>query len=260
MDDYTEKLDVEVNIPDSQPFEEEEELEEKETQSESSPDEQPDETETTEEVVEEVVDNAEPIKPEPKPVEGETPKERALRKEVERLRKEKRDSMKEQLFVPKEEPIKQDVSLEEFDPAEVEKLDKILAARGYVKKDQIAAQTYNEVRDSELDTFLTLHPEYSADNDKDNLLWNQFLEELAIYAKPANPKQYKVLFERVHKNIVGDTVVDRDVTAAASEKLKVASHGSATVNKPKPQPKPSSIDPELKRYMKGFSDEELAEM
>jgi len=60
-----------------------------------------------------------------------------------------------------------------------------------------------------------------------------------------------VLFDRVHKSVVGESAVSPNVTAAASEKLKVASHGSATVNKPKPQPKSSSIDPDLHKYMKG---------
>ena len=264
MDENTETLDVEVNIPDSKPFEEEEELEEKETQSESSPDNQPDEeTETTEEVVEEpIVDNTEPEKKEPKPVEGETPRERALRKELESERQKVRNLKSQNLFVPEEPISKTTVSedLSEFDPEELAKFNKLvnitLKKEGYVKKEELQTQTYNEVRDDEFHSFLDVHPEY----EKDDLLWKQFQEELSLYAKPQNPKAYKVLFDRVHKSVVGESAVSPNVTAAASEKLKVASHGSATVNKPKPQAKTSSIDPDLHKYMKGWTDEELAEM
>lgn len=254
MDEVTENIKLEVNIPDSQPFEEEELEEEKETLPETSTDEKPDETKSTEETpVEEVVDDTEPELNEPKPVEGETIKERALRKEVEKLRGKLRKERAEELIIQKEQPIAENTSLDDYDPLEVEKLDKILAARGYIKKEEIEKKTYDEIALGELDEFLKSHPEYDDDS-----VYKQFQDELSVYAKPQNPKKYKELFDRVHKTIFGDNVVKQNV-AAANEKLKVASHGSATVTKPNTK-SAKVLDQKLKEYLQGYSDDELIDM
>ena len=282
MDDYTESQKLEVNIPDSKPFKEEEEIEEdeKETPPEPSTDEKPDETteqETEEpeaesddepkeeEIVPEkdVEVDSEPKKKTPKPVEGETPKEFALRKELERERKKVRNLMSKQLNVKKQDSdifVDDKDSLKDYDPDEITRLDKILQSRGYVRKDELQKQTFKDQTDHELNVFLKEHKEYLPENDKENVLWNQFKEEFSILRKPANVDQYKDFLERTHKSIFCNKTINKNTAAAAKEKLQVASHGSTTVNKPKVHSKSSSITPEMKSHLKGFTDEEIEDM
>ena len=245
--------------------------EEKETPSPSSDDKKPeDEQPPKEEIPQRQVVSE---KKEPKPVEGETPREYALRKEVERLRQKARGEMTKDMFgntPPVEKPAPTSKSkevLSKYNPEEVQNFKEVMEAvaddLGYVRKEEYQKSTYASQREEILNQFLDSHPEYAPENDKDDLLWNRFKEELSMYRDPANPKDYKKIFDRVHKDIFSIQTDPASINKikAGQEKLKVASHASASSNRPITQRNQGpALDPSLKVHMKGFDDEELSDI
>lgn len=200
---------------------------------------------------------------EPKPVEGETLREKALRLEVERLRRKNKEIKKSEIFPNKAEPIiiKKDDELSDYDPGELEKFAKVAKTLGFIQKDEVVSEKYNDIANEKLEEFLETHKEYSPENDKDDLLWKQFQDKFqsGLYnTRPTDPKQYKVIFERIHEDIFGSKKIESNAIAAKQEKIKSVSHTSGIANTPKINN--SSIDPGVKSYFKGFDDEELNEI
>jgi hypothetical protein len=219
---------------------------------------------------------------EPKEVPGETPREKALRLETGRvkalLRKERGKKLlgDVQIETPATELSAEEKKvLEGFDPEQVanqEKLFTVLAKKhGYIRKDEFSKQTYTESAQTILDEFLEQHEEYSADKDPDGVLWKQFKEEYGLYQKPANPRDFKKIFNRIHNGIFGITTTPKQTPgqiAAKQEKVKVASAGGGAAKPGRLSDKrtaPTSANPELSKVarsggLKGFTEEEIAEL
>lgn len=227
------------------------------------------ETESTEET-----ENSESV---PEPVEGESPRERALRLEVERVKRKLRVERGQKLLgdvqpqVTKSELSDEDKKLlEAYNPEEVENLEKVFTVlakkQGYVKKDEFTKESYAKASQDVFDNFMESHPEYSEENDPDGILWNRFKDEFNLYQKPANPKDFTRIFNKVHNEIFGITSTPKTAPTqmkAKQEKLRVASHGPSSAS-PK-QRTAENPNAELSRLarsgaMKGFSEEELKEM
>jgi hypothetical protein len=200
---------------------------------------------------------------------GETPKEWALRKEVETLRGKLRKERTDELFVPSEvskiktiSPEKQKL-LEKYDKTQLDELGEIIKAQaeelGFVKKDELRAETYKETADNLLNTFLEELPEYLPENDKDNTYWNRCKEEFGLYKQPQNPKDFKKIYNRVHESIFGIKTGNLNKINAQQEKLKVASHTGKTIGGVAKQTKST---PEGLRLdmLKGFEKEEIDEL
>ncbi len=111
-------------------------------------------------------------------IEGETPREHALRLEVTRLRQLARKERSNDILGNERETIS---AKREMSPESKAKLanyreEEINALRdvfpvlaeemGFVRSDQLNAQSYSEKAGSELDSFLDKHPEYLPENDK----------------------------------------------------------------------------------------------
>lgn len=209
-------------------------------------------------------------------VEGETPRERALRKEVTRLKRLSRGEKAKDLFgpetakadAPEKKQTTEDLSdadrevLKQYDPkqlAELESIFGIIAKRqGYVKKGEFQAATNQQIATATLDDFLSKHPEYLPENDTDNILWSQFKEGVQLYRTPENPRDYAKIFERVHREVFGiKQGGDIKKTLAKAEKIKVASHANASSQKKVVKSSTTvNLDPSLGEHLKGFSDEE----
>ncbi len=266
--------DAIVEDPENAPLEEEG----TDTPSDSSAEDKPtDDDESDEDEDEDGDDSSSDDEPDPKPVPGETPREAALRQEVARVKAKLRSERGGKMFkdVPADagtvELSEEDQQfLAEVDPeqaANVERLIAISAKKmGFVKKEEFAQQTYKEQAQSVLDDFLEKHPEYDESNDPDGMLWGQFQKEYQQYKAPGNPKDLNKLFSKIHKDIFGVSTDDKGLkqVAAKTEKVKVASHSASSSSGSAKQTE-SKIDDETKSLvgkgaMKGFSDEELAEL
>jgi hypothetical protein len=202
-----------------------------------------------------------PLK-EAKPVEGETLKERALRKEIERLRAEKRQGAV-QVVAPKEQDLNSESKskLEElgYSEDEIDNMTKVIdilaEQQGYVKK----SHTYQESINQVLSDFIEEHPIYKPANDKNDEHWARFQQILSndynIIGK--NPKQVKAVFEKVHRDIAeefGDVEDEDKKLNAQTQKIRSVSHGGGTKTNSNTS---RVVDPAVKAMFKDFDDDDL---
>lgn len=276
------KVDLEDSTPDngdeSVETDEQPQETEKDTPAESSPENKPAEEQKEEETqADDSSDESVPEVPQPKPVEGETPRERGLRLDNQKLRAklraERANSLLEEedspLDIPSVEKSERINKLKEkYSEDDLNNLSEVFIALsedlGFVRKDHLQKSTYQQQATDILDSFIESHPEYQPENDPDDVLWKQFQDEIKLYRRPQNPKEYKKILERVHQNIFGVQSPEKlNKVTAQKAKIQTASH-SATPRSQTEKPKvieKSSVDRSVARQvLKGFSDEELKEM
>jgi hypothetical protein len=230
-----------------------------EEKSEEKPTE-PKEPEKEPEKKEEAIDTDK--KPEPKPVEGETPRERALRLQVEELRGKNRellakdlvkiDSKKPQLSPEKEK------ELSEFNPEEIKTFEKILdimaEKKGYVKKEEVEIRNLQNESQTVLNDFMESHTEYN-----DPILWDRLKSEVGLYRQPTSGRDLKKILEKAHETVYNiKPASDIKKIEAQKEKISVASHSGQSPKGGSGNQK--AIDPSLKNNLKGFSDEEIEDL
>jgi hypothetical protein len=246
--EFTEKVDIEPT-KDEELVEVDEEEESPDSSSEENK--EPELEEETPEVPE--VDET-PVIVLPKPVEGESPRERALRLELTRVKGVIRDQKRDELFVKKTVAPEEDLS--EYDPEELKRFETLATKMGFAKKNEIVQDKNN----SEFETFIDAHPEYSSENDKDGTLWNRFKTEFNLYVAPKDPKTLKMLLNRVHNEIYGvQPAKNLNKINASQEKIKVASHTGASAGK-ETRTKTQETSGLRIDALKGFSEEEKKEL
>ncbi len=273
----TESEETETPTPASgeeQPTEESEEEAAKPDGEEAEESEEEAETETE---VEEPIE--EPTKKEPSPVEGETPREKALRLEVTRLRELNRGKKAKDLLGDVQPAASSQTELSEedkkaleaYDPEQLSNLDKVIdiriKQRGLVKKDDLSKDNYQSSSQDVLDGWLSEHPDYLPENDKGDILFNRLKEEINLYQKPANPRGWEKILNRAHNEIMGITTQPKVSVAqvqAKQEKIKVASHGPASGGPKKgEQMRKTTATPDVKAAMasgmlKGFDEADFS--
>lgn len=206
-------------------------------------------------------------------VPGETPRERALRMELVKERAKNATKLGKDIIQPapvekRQISTKSSEILKKYKPEEIESLREVLPALaeelGFVKKDELAATTYDEKANAEIQSFIKDHPEYAPVNDPEGVLWQQLKDEYQAYYKPpTNPSDYRKIFERIHKDLMGiDTTGKKLPTVqAAKEKINVASHrgpaASTTARNNGVRPANGGLRTDA---LKGFSAEEIADI
>ncbi len=101
---------------------------------------------------------------------------------------------------------------------------------GFVRKDELAGSSYADKAQEELDAFVEKHPEYKPENDPEGATWAAFREEFADRKQPANPKELRKLFEKVHQSVFGIQAGGTlPAVQAQQQKVQVASHAGASV-------------------------------
>src|ERR1035437_3168171 len=200
-------------------------------------------------------------------ISGETPREHALRLEIKRLRDDKTKERTKEIFEPNVVGPKIKIEseiLKRYRPEEIQSLREVLPELakelGYVRKDELSASTYEEKANEQIESFIQAHPEYSAEKDPDSILWNKLKSEYtSVYKPPQNPKDFKKIFERIHKDIFNIQASEPlPKIAAANERVKVASHSGPSSSNALHNSKASNgfrFD-----ALKGFSDEDIAEL
>lgn len=238
---------------------------------------------------EELVDTSKPAKPagkdpeggDKKPkiggdglvdIDGETPRERALRGQLDIERKRNRQAQTKELGIensnatveiPAQQLPKNQEVLKKYKPEEIAALREVLPAladeMGYVKAQDLSQKSYAEQSQGVLDTFLESHPEYSTENDPQGVLWNAFKQEFGIYNKPTNPKDFVKIFNRIHTTIFGiKPAGNNGALNAAREKINVASHAGASGPGRSNAPTSKAAVPGLRLDMlRGFDDEDI---
>ena len=266
-----ENIDEEIETPqDSSPETIEEDIENEETEEESIEEETPTEEEPEESEV--VVNNNEKYG-EVKHLQGETPREFALRIENARLRDDNRKKQSGEIFIAPPAISKTELSperkkvLEKYKPEDIQTLKEVFDVMaedmGFVKKEQLGQSSYQEKATEVLDEFLENHPEYQPKNDPGNILWDRFKSEYSLYKQPDNPRALKQILNKIHKDVFGiQSTTALNKNEAAREKIKVASHSSSSRPTPSREGvKRNVVSQGLRTDMlKGFSDEEIEEL
>ena len=258
--EFTEKVEIEPT-KDDELVEAEEEEESPDSSSEENKEPEPEEEIPVIDDIEkeQEVDEAPKIV-EPKPVEGETPRERALRLEATRLKGLLRQQRSDELFVKKETVIPKDEELAGYDPEEIKRFKTVADKLGFASKDDILNQTTQDRLNNEFESFIDSHPEYAPENDKDGILWDQFKAEFGLYNSPKDPKILRKVLNKVHNEIYGvQPAKNLNKINASQEKIKVASHTGASAGK-ETRPIVRQSSGLRTDALKGFSEEEKKEL
>lgn len=228
---------------------------------------------------EEATPVAQPVTPlvpalskQPAPVAGETPREKALRLEVQRvkglLRKDgiqdivgtKPASTQPKAVTDRLAKLRENYSEEDIRKAE-ELIDVVAESKGYVKAEHTYQQTVNNI----VGNFIEANPEYKPENDPEDVRWNRFQDILksGIYnVSGKTQEELRIIFNKVHKDVteeLGEPVIKTQVKeqAAQRQKIKSVSHSGGT--KPAPVKPVKTIDPTVRNMFKGFDDDDFAE-
>lgn len=213
---------------------------------------------------------AEPSTAEIKEVAGETPREKALRLEVTRLRRKARENSGKEMFQgdkPDNQESEQALKELGYDDEQIKTLDKafdiIGERKGFVRKDQ----SYQAMANETLASFIEEHPEYAPENDKEDLYWNRFdtilKSDYRLVGK--TQKQLKTIFEKVDRDVkeeLGEKSISKGKIEAQQQKIKSVSTGASTskgkTEETKPEKKTvSGVHPGLR--FSGFDDDEIEE-
>lgn len=201
-------------------------------------------------------------------IEGETPQVHAMRLEIKRLRDSQTRERTKEIFEPPKSVAQartESEILKKYKPEEIQSLREVLPELakelGYVRKDELNATTYEEKAQEQIDSFIEAHPEYSPTKDPEGALWNQLKQEYQnVYKPPQNPKDFKKIFERIHKDLFGiQASGPLPKVVAQTEKVKVASHLGASAPQVLVRSKAGNSSLRLDA-LQGFSDAEIASL
>lgn len=230
------------------------EEEETETPSETSPEEKPEE--------EPAPEKESPS--EEKEITGLSEQREKLLAEIRELRKERREVREKQeegisppVVLPKKEEELGDVA-----DSDVALIEKVLKAKGYVRKEELQATTYNEVIENEKNSFLERHPEYKPENDTDDKLWNALKHELyTYYKKPDNPRDMGKVLEKIHSALNHGTLPTKSsaTSRASAERIKTVSK-SGSGRAAEGSPKVQTVEGVTRSMFSGFTEDELKEL
>jgi len=185
-------------------------------------------------------------------VQGLTDEREKLLKEIQELRGTRREIKQEQLGKVEEKLDE----LKDLHPDDISVIERVLRAKGYITKDEASKITYDNVKQEELDRFLTKYPEYKPENDKSDINWNALQRELGYYRMPTDPHKITEILERAHRTIQKPS--DRGVIEK-QQKLETARVGGGGIQRSSSRKTlPPSYKEELSRG--GWSEEEISKI
>lgn len=179
-----------------------------------------------------------------------------LLREIADLRGQRRDLKQDQL-----NRVDEQISeLKDVHPDDAALIEKVLRAKGYVRKDEAQQMVYESVKNDEVAKFLDKYPEYKPENDSNDINWQTLQKEMSFYRIPSDPHQVGQLLERAHRAIsIIRTPSGRSTTQKARQ-IEVAGAGAGGVQRPSSSGK--TFDPLKKAALLqgGWSEEEIKNM
>ncbi len=176
-----------------------------------------------------------------------------LRKEVSELRGQRREIKQDKLLVA-EQKLEE---LQDVSPDDVNLIERVLKAKGYVKKDEVEKTFYERVKQDKLNVFLEKYPELKPENDPGDLNWSALQRELGYYRMPEDPNLITEVLERAYKNTVK---VRSDVSVPAKKRaIAVASVGAGGTQNSSSR---ASLDPAKRQALLdgGWSEEDIQQI
>jgi hypothetical protein len=191
-----------------------------------------------------------------------------LENQLSGLRKAKRDLILELNDLrgdkreAKQEEVKQVQAqiddLKDLNTQDVETIDRILKAKGYVSQQSVNQMFYQNRKQEEVSKFLNEFREYNEDNDPDGKKFGPLLQEMKLYKEPQDPSMYGILLRRAHKTLNG-TVVSSERPAVKQFKAQIAGVGSGGSQR---SSSVKAFSQEKKQRLKdgGWSEEDIERM
>ena len=191
-------------------------------------------------------------------IEGLSVARKELIADLKDLRGLKRDLQQEKIDKLENQIKDKEDTLNDINPNDVDVIDRVLKAKGYVPRQEINKMFYEERKNEEIAKFLSEFPEYSEKNDPDNKMFGPLLQEVGLYKEPTDPALWGTILRRAHrvlssnKNVGGSVEVKKQL-------IKTASVGAKGASKPT-SAKP--MDDRRRRLLEdaGFSEEEIRGM
>lgn len=246
------ELGTEVSVSSTEKTSEPELVEEKETPSEVPPaEEQPLE-----------------VQEEPKEDTGYKQKEE-LEKSIEGLQRRKRELIMEldEVRLDKQKAKRQEIDkvqsqiddLKDLHPQDVQTIERILQAKGYISKDSVNQMLYSSRKQDEIQKFLQEYREYNEVNDPEGKKFGPLLQELKLYKEPEDPTMYGVLLRRAHRAVSGIQESSGRGVAVKQAQAKIAGVGSGGSQRSSDV---KSFTSQKRQWLKdgGWSDEEIDDM
>lgn len=179
-----------------------------------------------------------------------------LLEDISKLRRERREVREEQKII-----IDKSEELDDIAEADIHLIERVLKAKGYVKKDDLNSMTYTEKVNTVQDSWLKSHPEYLPENDKDDTNWNALKSTIESYFKaPSNPKDIAKIMDLAHSMISPSKlpVKSTAIADASKEKINSSSKGSTGGGqKYSSGSQKSNVDTS---YLIGFTEDEIKEI
>lgn len=191
-----------------------------------------------------------------------------LLKEVEDLRLQRRKLRQDGPEVPP--PLIVDSAdpneLADIDPTSVEVIERVIKAKGYVKKEEIHAEAQQKSLDEAQNSWLKDHPEYLPANDPDDTRWNALISATKIFVRPTTAQELQRVLSLAHRDLNPDaptkspTIPQKSRAAidAKAEKIKVSSKtGGGAGTRATSSASKKNLD---LSGLQGFTKEELEEL
>lgn len=147
--------------------------------------------------------------------------------------------------------------LKDVNPSDVELVEKVLKAKGYITKDEAVQREYETVQNQVLNSFLEKFPEYKPENDPDNINWKTLMGEYSLYAKPKDPHKIAELLDRAHKSTNQTQVVSDRSLPAKKRAAQVASSGAGGTQRSSSSGKTLSPQERAMYENGGWSEEDI---
>ncbi|MFA5397721.1 MAG: hypothetical protein WC346_17060 [Methanogenium sp.] len=192
--------------------------------------------------------------------------------EVTNLRSERRDlrggpfhkEKKDEIFTKKE-----DDPLAEIAKEDVAVIEKVLQAKGYVRKDDVEYSSIQKEVDSASLAWVEENKEFSPDNDPNDEKWNRLVSYVKEnFAVPRSGKKAQEYLDIARERLFGKKqalLPQKSPNSIAAKKEKIAvssakSSGGGTSADTSKTSKNAPIDKGLAVHLQGFSDEEIKEI
>lgn len=150
--------------------------------------------------------------------------------------------------------------LKDIAPEDINLIDRVLRAKGYMTKEESSKMHYEAVKNEEIDKFLDEFPEYKPENDPNDFNWSALQAHIKTwYRMPDDPRKVGELLKKARREVAKAS--SDPGLEVKKQQVKTASSGSSGSQRSSSQktanPRLSSL---LRTHMQGWSDEEIKEL
>ena len=149
--------------------------------------------------------------------------------------------------------------LKDVAPEDLNLIDRVLRAKGYMTKEDSSKMHYEAVKNEEVNKFLDQYPEYKPENDPSDANWLSLKRHISSwYRMPDDPRLVGELLRKAHREVT-KAPSDRGIEVK-KQQVKVASSGSSGTQRSSPKPTNPRLSGLLRTHMQGWSEEEISRM